>query len=623
MLKKLFTFLLIFTLVGTITSCGSGEPEDPDAPFVILKGFVDSGKSVYTIDESTEGSLNVKYNKGENADAFFTKEIKISDKLEKYKKLVVSMKGTGSAKIVLVGTSEEKFIGLKAPAGSTTFQWNLDNDVDFLKTVKKVSIYCAPGKTKSVGDITFSKLQFETSTAFGKRYESGDTDIKEGTNDYDGASETFSFNANWKNYNNGTDYEIVENNDDSVTFNYPTKKEDWSCLATFVDGKLSVFDYVTFKIKGQIGHTLIVKVNDDNTLERKIAFTSTDEKIISVSLKDKSAGAKDAIDKIILIPDQGTKNTGSFTINKAYFSKVNEDPSVNVYNGNDTTFNINKNIQDGGDKNYTVSFNNNITSVNYAKTTSTYAYMEVAVDGKLSNFDFLTFKVKGTAEQKIMLKIEVKITDEQKEVAEEIYVLNGNDQTFTLDISHITVASRDKIKKVLIFAGPNQTNVSGAFTINGLYFTNTFEQTSIDYNRYISGDTFDANNFWIDNGDKTYTITKNGTSYNVTYAKTVEQPYAAMTTKVAGKFESFTKIEFVISGSVGQNFMMKAEGTGVQKESAVTTLNGDNTTITIDISSIPAEQRNLIRKLLVFAEPNKVDANSNNSFTIVSVTFKK
>ena len=290
-----------------------------------------------------------------------------------------------------------------------------------------------------------------------------------------------------------------------------------------------------------------------------------------------------------------------------------------------TTVNMLGNWMDGGDEVYTLDINSeNALSFTFDK--QTYAWASVVKDfsESLTGMKTLIVTLQGSGAP-VLFKIESADGTLAREVQ-----LNANPTLatyqwdFTGDESFLEVAG-----KMLIFAAPNQTGVTGNVLISKLEFTyedatgNVITSGHSDFvapdpNIYDGvADTFGIIN-WYDGGDEVYDVTEDSGAYMVSYDKTSDtHHWSFIRADLQGPFSHFAKLEFVITGELGKTALLKLEGPAGNKELPVT-FDGTEQTFVMDLLTLLPATLDAVDKLVIFGSQGQT---GTGTFTLHSVTF--
>ena len=569
-LSKLFMLLVaVLGLVGLV-ACGVGGTNTPDPkpepvlPYNALGAFEDGGDEVYTVLTNTEEELAFSYEKASEALswAYIYTYVDANAKLENYKKLVLTAHGTGTmlVKLECIDGTESKEVSINIQANATTYDWNLMNDAEYLKSVVRITIFAAPGKAEGVGEIHITNLSFEETVA-GQTgnfiINTGYNDIPTNVNEYNGKDENFDFNAKWSNVNDEC-YEIEQDEETKevkVKYN-KTAGMEWSCMASNVKGNFAKFKYVVLVIKGTEGNSVLLKAEGQGVAkEVNHTFDGSVETLV-LDISTYTAELKSAIAKIVLFGHPGGEGKGNFTIYQAYMSETSpievEETIVNEYDGVSETFDISKHWYDGGDGVYTVTKSDAGVVVDYAKTAE-WQFVRAYVRNVSEAFNYVVVEVTGTAGNTIMLKAANGV--------EKTFTLTGDLDQCVLDISGIE--NKGQLSEFIIFAQPG-SKASGQFVIENAYYAVEVEgveaPTVNEYTEYQ--EQFDINKYWADNNTGTYTVEENIISWN----KPAGTEWTTFKTEIVGLTNEFKYLYLVVKGTEGQQILVKPNDNGAYEQ---------------------------------------------------------
>ncbi|MBU0476324.1 MAG: hypothetical protein KKF62_19415, partial [Bacteroidetes bacterium] len=404
---KLFTVLLMVGLAFGITACKEDDPIIiPEVTeFNVLGGWTDGGDGVYTLNTNTTSELDFSYDKAAFPYAFMS-SADITQDLSIFKKLVITVEGTGSmlVKLETNDSTPAKEVGLNVTGIQGTYEWNLLADSAFLAKVDKVVVIAAPGKEDSIGDITISELKFDVAVADGFIIQTDFSNIPTNVNEYNGTDENFDFNMKWENFAEET-YTISYVGTTTVVSFDKAAGQEWSTMQSQVQGDFTDFNYVVAIVSGTVGQKFLLKAA--NGYENFIFLTAEEQEVV-VDISAMTAAEKNAITAIFAFGKAGAIGTGDFVIHEAFMTaEYDYQPPViikNVYNGTDLSFAVTK-WYDGGDLNYTLTEDGSDLVVDYNKT-SDWAYMVGHIEGDLSTFAKLEFEVTGTLNKTALFKVE-------------------------------------------------------------------------------------------------------------------------------------------------------------------------------------------------------------------------
>jgi hypothetical protein len=538
--------MLTFILVA----CNKDEEEVP-TEFNALGAWVDGGDDVYTITTNTEASLTFTYDKGDSTYGFMKTDI--TDDLSSYKKLVITLEGSGTI-LVKLETSDDtpaKEIGLNVTGISGSYEWNLIEDADFLEVVDQIVIIAAPGKVNSIGNVTITKMEFSQDVAANYIIQTGFNNIPQNVNEYDGTGDTFDFNDKWES-NDPDLYEITYANDEAtVAYDKPASFE-WAFMKTMVQGDFTDFNYVVFIVTGTEGHKLLIKPNEYNAYESFIWLTGEEQELV-IDLTEMPLAEKNAITDFKFFAAAGTAPaTGTITIHEAYFAETYDyQPPVIIENeyveGDEFAI---EHWYDGGDLDYTITKDGTDVDVTYTKK-GEWTNMQAPITGDLSVFDKVVFEITGQDTKTALLKVEGTAGGNQ----EDDIVFDGTRQTFEISLETMSNTQKAAIKKLVIFAAQGSAIGSGEFTIHSVTFVKN-EEMVYDF---VTG--------WVDGGDSVYTITPEEGKTVVTYNITDPLMWVFMRNNFdAEDVAGYNTLTMTLDGTSGKQVLVKPNDAGALEQ---------------------------------------------------------
>ena len=279
-------------------------------------------------------------------------------------------------------------------------------------------------------------------------------EVAENVNKYNGDKKDFHFNKYWADISGGI-YTINEK-DNSTYIQYKKNMgNEWTYMAAPVEGKFSDFKYINLKVTGEKGKKLFLKI-EESAIELKAKFFTLNgnEQILTMDISDvKSKKKLDALKQIMLFASPGEIEDGSFSILDAWFST--ESPTVNRYLGDKEDFHFNKYWEDIFNHGVSIEENNEITSMTFEKQPdNNWILASTAVDGKFSDFNYVTLNVKGEAGQKFLLKLE----NGDNVYGEKLVELSGEEESVVVELKK-DVDGLDSLKEVRVF--PNAGEPEG------------------------------------------------------------------------------------------------------------------------------------------------------------------
>lgn len=269
----------------------------------------------------------------------------------------------------------------------------------------------------------------------------------ENVNKYTGDKKDFHFNKYWADRSGGI-YTISEK--DNIT-NVDYKKKlgnEWVYMAAPVEGNFSDFKYINLKVSGDKGKKLFLKL-EENLVELKAKFFTLNgkEQILTLDISDvKNRKRLDALKEVMLFASPGEVEDGSFKIIDAWFSM--DSATVNRYTGDKKDFHFNKYWEDIFNHGIAIDEENETTTMTFIKPKdNNWVLASTAVEGKLSDFNYATIKVKGEVGQKFLLKLEKGDTV----YGEKLVELSGEEEVVIVKLNKDDVEGLDSLKEVRVF----------------------------------------------------------------------------------------------------------------------------------------------------------------------------
>ena len=597
---RLFLLVLTFGLLFVVTGCKDNEETPIPTPtpeitdFNVLGNWTDGGDAAYTFLTNTATELDFTYNKATFPYAFIQSAL-ITEDLSVYKKLVITVEGTGSMLLKLETNDDTpaKEVGLNVTGIQGTYEWNLMAASDFLAKVDRVVIIAAPGKEASVGAITVTKLLFQDTVADGYIINDGFNNIPSNVNEYNGTDDQFNFNLKWESNDDGIYVITYDGTDADVAYDKGAGLE-WAFMRTRVQGDFTDFNYAVFKVTGTSGHKLLIKPNEYNAVESFIWLDGTEQELV-IDLTELTLEQKNAItDFKVFIAAGLAPAQGTLTIHEAFMVDDYdfEVPvfDVNEYNGTDSEFGV-EHWYDNGDLVYDITASGTDYVVDYEKLTSNlnWSFMYALLDGDYSSFSKLEFEMTGTLDKTILLKVESENGNK-----EESFTFDGTKQVFTIDLTAMSTAQLETLNKVVMFAAPGGTG-AGQFTIHSVTFK------SSDYVVDTAWESLDAGVYTFSGTDTTI----------VTYNKVDGNQWSAIkNTLDAQMVDGLNTMTVVLKGTVGKSVLVKPNDLGAL-EQVVTFTTTDPVTLTFSAASFSS--------IVMFGEGGVAPA--TGSFEIVSITL--
>ncbi len=267
------------------------------------------------------------------------------------------------------------------------------------------------------------------------------------TNKYTGDKKDFHFNKYWTDMSGGI-YTINEK-DDITNVEYKKKTgNEWVYMASPVEGKFSDFNYINLKVSGDKGKKLFLKIEQELVeLKAKFFTLNGKEQLLSLDISDvKNKNKLDELKEVMLFASPGEVQDGSFKILDAWFSM--ESATVNKYTGDKKDFHFNKYWEDIFNHGIAIEEENGITTMNFTKPLGNkWILASTSVDGKLSDFNYATIKVKGEAGHKFLMKLE----KGENVYGEKLVELSGDEEVIIVKINKDDIAALDSLREVRVF----------------------------------------------------------------------------------------------------------------------------------------------------------------------------
>jgi len=521
--------------------------------FKVTKDWRDSGAGVITPKVSND-VWTLDYDKtkataGTDTSWVWAKALVTGEGLSAFKKVVFTFVGTKdhSAIFALEGLNaggEKK----KTEHDAVTFtgaEQTVELDIQHLKDGTAVSfdfsqkqmlmIHPDGGSTTAIGSIVLK------SVVFSKEDITKDTS---NLNIYDGSSTTFSITKGYTAFDSGTyTFDYKEGGAVEVSYNVSDYK---FFKVNSIGANLKNLKTVKVSVKGEAGKTLIFKPFDSH--EFQIALTGETQVVefdISSYVYNKTWTAEQEVSTLFCYKDMAvsgaTSYSGTFTINSVVYSTSGN----NVYASGDV-FNITNSWVDSGDKVYTVTPGSALGAfdVAYAKGESEWGTLKANLANLPDDYTKLTLKVKGTQDEKIMVKGS---SGPEKTI------------TFTGEEDTVEVSLNAGATFVGIIAAPGNKNVSGSFQIISASLV-AYVDPNVNY--YVAGnDTLDLNVGWA-NADNKYTATGTLPAIAVTYNKGTGDEWVGISTSFAKADPAvLDMVQIDITGATeGHEFLAKVEG---------------------------------------------------------------
>lgn len=282
---------------------------------------------------------------------------------------------------------------------------------------------------------------------------------------------------------------------------------------------------------------------------------------------------------------------------------------VNEITASDATFN--GGWYDSGDSVYTITKDGDAYDVTYDKKANSYASIRAIVTGSaIADYKTVRLTVQGTAGERVIVKPFDKV--------EVNHLLTGGEDEIIVDITGVTDVDYTTELPVLVMIQPGEIDVTGTFTIlNAEFSTEEAPEEEVQQVNTITATDTAIDAGWYDNGDNVYTVTADGTAYDVAYASKTE--YAAMKALVTGEaIKDMKSVVLTVQGTAGKEIMLKPFDNNTLETRF--TFTGEAQELVVDISSVVADLDTSAQlPIIIMVEPGVSGA--SGEFTILSAAF--
>jgi fumarate reductase subunit C len=433
------------------------------------------------------------------------------------------------------------------------------------------------------------------------------------------------------NWTDGGDsvYTITTNTTSRLSFTYAKAEYSYAYMSSpIITEDLSVFKKLVVTVEGS-GTMLLKLETNDGTPAKEIGLNVTGIQGTYQWNLNASAAFLAKVNKVVIIAAPGkTQSVGSITITSLKFGKTVADgfiindgfnnipTNVNEYNGTDEIFNFNSKWESSDEGVYVITYDGTEADIAYNKPSGKeWAFLKTNVQGTFTDFNYVVFKIQGTAGHKVIAK-----PNEYNSIEASIF-LDGTLQELVIDLRSLTTAQKNAIVDFKVFIAAGLAPAQGVMTIKEAFMTEDYEFVvpEILVNVYDgTGLSFGLQHFY-DGGDMVYDITKVGSTYEVEYEKlTSNLHWAFMFANLDGDFSRFSKLEFEMTGQANKTILLKVESPLGNKELQFT-FDGTKQTFVIDLTTMTPAQLAELNKVVMFSAPGGV---GSGMFTIHGVTFK-
>jgi hypothetical protein len=344
---------------------------------------------------------------------------------------------------------------------------------------------------------------------------------------------------------------VVTDGDNGFNVAYNKAGDGYRFLnVVFPATDVSGLNTLTVTLSGTVGESVLLKPNDNGSLERAIAFTTTDPVSETFTFAQ--------FNNLIMFAQPGNATaTGTFTIVSITLSYTAEIPAPEWKGFGLTVVQTETNV-----------------SITYANTPGEWWNNNAQL--AIPNFDgtkkAIELTYTGVAGQEYVFKIE------GGGQAREVTVsADGTLQSYILDLSTFTEAQRDGFTLLVVFA--KTAGGSGTLVLN-------------NWTYYLAPE-------WKGFG---LTVVQTETNVSITYANTPGEWWNNNAQLAISNFDGAkTAIVLTYTGVAGQEYVFKIEGGGQAREVTVSA-DGTLQTYVLDLSTFTEAQRDGFTLLVVFAK---------------------
>ncbi|MCK9493508.1 MAG: hypothetical protein M0Q00_03960, partial [Acholeplasmataceae bacterium] len=444
--KKLINRVLVFGAAGTDGAKGSFKILDAymtDEYTVVdpkiyntyngtdetfsLHDWMDNGDGIYEVEKVGTDEV-ITYQKGESGHDWSTVAAYIKDSdVSGFERLVFEITGEAEKTALLKFEAEGK--GVELPVTFTgekqTFVIDLsDFTLAQLKAPKQVLIFGDQGKSANAsGEITAHRVYFDVNPPV----------------------ELFDINDGYVSNDEGV-YTFTDG-ETGVTVDY-TKVEgqEWSFFYRDVTTlEAEGFNTLVMRFKGTAGDTVMVKPNNDGSLEQTITLDENGEGVYEKLIPG-------TLNKVIVFVKPNAIGTGSVTVVESGLKLVEAPALIPV---EDLTHVVTMaELIDSGDGVYTFTQEDGFIKVDYVKVDQGWSTMRVdfVTYPDLKDYNYFKINMSGTVGKQVLVKV------------------NGTEKWVTFDAEGLGSAefAFESFNEILLFAEGGVDTVTGSFDILGI-----------------------------------------------------------------------------------------------------------------------------------------------------------
>ena len=424
-------------------------------------------------------------------------------------------------------------------------------------------------------------------------------------------------------------YTFSANTASELSFTYAKAEYSYGYMRSrAITEDLSIFKKLVITVEGS-GTMLLKLETNDGTPAKEIGLNVTGIQGTYQWNLNAAASFLAKVDKVVIIAAPGkTESVGSIKVTSLKFGTSvasgfiindgynNIPTNVNEYNGTDEMFNFNSKWESSDEGVYVISYDGTDADIVYDKPAGKeWAFLKTNVQGVFEDFNYVVFKLQGTAGHKVIAK-----PNEYNNIEASIF-LDGSVQELVINLTTLTTAQKNAIVDFKVFIAAGLAPAAGQVTIIEAFMAEDYEFEAPVFlvNEYNGTDKSFGLQHWYDGGDMVYDITQVGAEFTVEYEKlTSNLHWAFMFANLSGDYSQFAKLEFEMTGQAGKTILLKVESPAGNKELQFT-FDGTKQVFVIDLLTMTSTQLSQLNKVVMFSAPGGV---GSGMFTIHGVTFK-
>jgi hypothetical protein len=532
--KKLINRVLVFGAAGTDGAKGSFKILDAymtDEYTVVdpkiyntyngtdetfsLHDWMDNGDGIYEVEKVGTDEV-ITYQKGESGHDWSTVAAYIKDSdVSGFERLVFEITGEAEKTALLKFEAEGK--GVELPVTFTgekqTFVIDLsDFTLAQLKAPKQVLIFGDQGKSANAsGEITAHRVYFDVNPPV----------------------ELFDINDGYVSNDEGV-YTFTDG-ETGVTVDYTkVAGQEWSFFYRDVTTlEAEGFNTLVMRFKGTAGDTVMVKPNNDGSLEQTITLDENGEGVYEKLIPG-------TLNKVIVFVKPNAIGTGSVTVVESGLKLVEAPALIPV---EDLTHVVTMaELIDSGDGVYTFTQEDGFIKVDYVKVDQGWSTMRVdfVTYPDLKDYNYFKINMSGTVGKQVLVKV------------------NGTEKWVTFDAEGLGSAefAFESFNEILLFAEGGVDTVTGSFDILGI---------SLEYHYDFS--------VHAENPNDGYALSFNEAGQLVVTFTNVSG-WMAQTISFPEELKGFNVFDIQIETDPGVNIMLKVNDLGANEETLIADAEG-------------------------------------------------